>query len=754
VTIKAYELKIEGLVQGVGFRPFVYGIARREQIAGWVRNSTSGVNIHIQATEDQLNKFIQALKSEAPLACEIHQLLIEEKLLENLTDFKILPSKDNESEITQVSPDIAVCKQCLEDMINQPHRINYPFTNCTHCGPRFSIVRELPYDRERTTMNVFPMCTHCRTEYSDIEDRRFHAQPVACNECGPNYSLELKEGNITKLDELLDKLAELIQIGGIIAIKGMGGFFLMCDALNEMAVSRLRKSKIREGKPFAVLFRNIEAVKKNALVSAVEAEFLESWQRPIVILEGKRHLAPSVSMGFPTIGVILPYMPLHYLIFERILADALVLTSGNLSDEPIIVDNHNATAILGNISDAVLYYNRDIHNRVDDSVGFVVNGKPRLIRRSRGYVPSPVFLNRLTEGILATGAELNNCFCIGKGNQAILSQHIGDLKNFETYQFYTESIERFSKLFRVKVSCAAYDLHPDYLSASYAKDLDVAGYAIQHHHAHIAACMTENVVDEPVIGVAMDGTGYGTDGTIWGSEFMIANLLNFERITHFPYIPLPGGDSVTKEPWRTGMSVLHSIYGNELSGLDLPFLKIMGDKRKDLIIEALEKNINCPPSCSAGRWFDAVAAITGICTVAGFHSEAPMRLEACIDKFETGDYPWELLQNGEIELTQLIKAIVKDIHTKVPVSKISARFHNTIARIITEMIYSISLKSGIKKAVFSGGSFQNKFLLTKLEREFQNSEIKIFTQSRIPSNDAGIALGQLAIAAKQREAGW
>jgi hydrogenase maturation protein HypF len=754
VTIKAYELKIEGLVQGVGFRPFVYSIARREQITGWVRNSTSGVNIHIQATEEQLNKFIQALKSEAPLACEIHQLRIQEKLIENLTDFKILSSKDNESEITLVSPDIAVCKECMEDMTNQPHRINYPFTNCTHCGPRFSIVRELPYDRERTTMDVFPMCTNCSREYSDIDDRRFHAQPVACNDCGPNYSLELKEGTITKLEEVLDKLAELIQKGGIIAIKGMGGFFLMCDALNEKAVSRLRKSKIREGKPFAVLFRNIESVKKNALVSNVEVEFLESWQRPIVILVSKKSLAPSVSMGFPTIGVILPYMPVHYLIFERIKADSLVLTSGNLSDEPIIIDNYDATAVLGKISDAVLYYNRDIHNRVDDSVGFVVNGKPRLIRRSRGYVPSPVFLNRITEGILATGAELNNCFCIGKGNQAILSQHIGDLKNFETYQFYTESIARFSKLYRVKVSCAAYDMHPDYLSSSYAKDLDVAGYAIQHHHAHIAACMAENELDEPVIGVAMDGTGYGTDGKIWGSEFMITNLLNFERVAHFPYILLPGGDSVTKEPWRTGISVLHSIYGKEISGLDLPFLKRMDDKRVEMIIEALVKNINCPASCSAGRWFDAVAAITGICMETGFHSEAPMRLEASIDSLETGEYKWELLPNGEINFIQLITSIIQDIHSRVHISKISARFHNTIARIITGMIYSISLKSGIKKAVISGGSFQNKYLLAKLEKEFHDKDILIFTHSRIPSNDAGISLGQLAIAAKRKEVGW
>jgi hydrogenase maturation protein HypF len=753
VSITALELKIEGLVQGVGFRPFVYRIAKREHISGWVRNTSSGVLIHIQAESQYLNNFIYALKTEAPPASAISNLIIEEKSTEYLSEFSILSSHDSEEDFTQISPDIAVCGACLTDISIQKTRINYPFTNCTNCGPRFSIIQDIPYDRKNTTMDEFPMCENCKKEYEDIENRRFHAQPIACNDCGPTYLLDSNQECISSLEQILDRVGELIRKGGIIAVKGIGGFFLMCDASNEEAVSRLRKSKVREGKPFAVLFRNIEIIKSYAFLTETEENSLNSWQRPIIILEAKKKLAPSVCMDFPTIGAILPYMPVHYMLFDRIKADALVLTSGNLSDEPIIIDNILARTILGNITDAVLYYNRDIHNRVDDSVGFILNHKLRIIRRSRGYAPSPLFLNSHTEGILATGAELNNCFCIGKGKQAILSQHIGDLKNFETFQFYIESIERFSVLFRVKPTFIAYDLHPDYLSTSYALDQGLTSFGIQHHHAHIASCMTENSLDERVIGVAMDGTGYGTDGSIWGSEFVISDLLDFERVAHLPYIPLPGGDSVTKEPWRTGLSLLYSIFGADISQLDLPFLQKLDVHKKQLILAALDKGINSPKSCSAGRWFDAVAAITGICVEAGFHAEAPMRLEACIDKSETKRYPWEILSKGDIELKKLIEAIIHDIHSKIPVSKISARFHNTIAEIIIHQINTISKNTGIKKAVVSGGTFQNKYLLAKLESEYDTNEIKLYTQTLIPANDAGIALGQLAIAARRREQG-
>ncbi len=753
MAVRACELKIEGLVQGVGFRPFIHSIARREQIFGYVRNTSSGVFIHAEAEEEKINKFIQALKAESPSASYIHNFNIQNSVIESLADFRILSSENIENQVTQVSPDIAVCDDCLHDIEYQQIRIKYPFTNCTNCGPRFSIIRDLPYDRDKTTMDVFPMCDNCRKEYSDIEDRRFHAQPVACNACGPVYSLHTKVGEINKLDEILKRIADLTEQGGIIAIKGVGGFFLMCDAINEVAVSRLRKSKLREDKPFAVLFRNPEAIKKFATISNQEERTLNSWQRPVCIVESYKNLAPSVSNGFPTIGAILPYMPVHYLIFENTRLDAFVLTSGNLSDEPIIVDNVSAISILGNISDAVLSYNRDIHNRVDDSVMHVVNEKSRLIRRSRGYTPAPLFLNFDAEGIIAAGAELNNCFCIGKGRQAILSQHIGDLKNFETYQFYTESIERFSRLFRVKPHIVAYDLHPDYLSSSYVKTLNLPGYGIQHHHAHIASCMAEFGLDEKVIGVAMDGTGYGPDGTVWGSEFMVADFSDFERIAHLPYIPLPGGDSVTKEPWRTGLSVLFAIYGDHLSALDLPFLDRIDENKKNTIIQALKKKINTPLSCSAGRWFDAIAAITDLCTVAGFHFEAPMRLEACIDPAEKGRYPWELKAEGLIDLKPLIAAIIRDIHSKIYESKISSRFHNTILEIISTQIKLISKNTGLKKAIISGGSFQNRYLLAKLEDEFKHSEIKLFTHRTIPTNDAGIALGQLAIAAKRRTAG-
>lgn len=742
---------MKGLVQGVGFRPFVYRLAKDHGLDGWVKNAGDGVSIRLQGEQQNIDGFLVGLETQAPVASSLESISMVLKEAEEWSGFTILKSEGDSSEITQVSPDIAVCPECLADMKRQPHRLDYPFVNCTHCGPRFSIIRELPYDRERTTMDVFPMCSTCRSEYTNIEDRRFHAQPVACNTCGPRYQLHSRDYIAGNLEEIIAKTAGLIDQGGIIAVKGLGGFFLMCDAQNEETVRRLRNSKLREGKPFAVMFRDIETAARYAIMSNAEMKEIQSWQKPVVLLRSKRTLAPSVCSGFPTIGAMLPYMPIHYMLFEKLKQDVVVLTSGNLSDEPIVTGNPEALEILGGISDAVLTYNREIHNRVDDSVCMVVNGEPRIIRRSRGYAPSPIFLDADAEGIFAAGAELTNCFCVGKDRQAIMSQHIGDLKNFETYGFYRESVSRFQQLFRVTPAVAACDLHPDYLSSAYARDMGIPVLEVQHHHAHVASCMAEHGLSGKVIGVAFDGTGYGTDGTIWGSEFMVADYLGFERKAHLEYIPMPGGDSVTKEPWRTAVSLLYKIYGKKIDELPLDWLRKIDPKKKKIIFESIDRKINCPPSCSAGRWFDAVAAITGICVESSFHAEAPMRLEAVLDPDEQGCYPWTISEQGLISLEPSIRAIVEDVLNQVKASVISARFHRTILQLIRHTVMKISEETGIDQVAISGGTFQNRFLLENLLPAFGNSGLTLYLQQKVPSNDGGIALGQLAVAAERRK---
>lgn len=742
---------MKGLVQGVGFRPFVYRLAKDHALDGWVKNAGDGVYIRLQGDQQNIDAFLSGLQTQAPIASSLESISIAVSEEDSYSGFTILKSDGAASGITQVSPDIAVCAECLADMKRQAHRLDYPFVNCTHCGPRFSIIRDLPYDRERTTMDVFPMCSTCRSEYTNIADRRFHAQPVACKTCGPRYQLHSKDKTIDNLEEIIAMTAGLIDQGGIIAVKGMGGFFLMCDAQNEETVRRLRNSKLREGKPFAVMFRDIETAARYAIMSNPEKKEIQGWQRPVVLLRSKRALAPSVCSGFPTIGAMLPYMPIHYMLFEKLKQDVVVLTSGNLSDEPIVTGTREALEILGGISDAVLTYNRAIHNRVDDSVSMVINGEPRIIRRSRGYAPSPIFLDADAEGIFAAGAELTNCFCVGKDRQAIMSQHIGDLKNFETYGFYMESVSRFQRLFKVTPSVAACDLHPDYLSSAYARDMGIPVFEVQHHHAHVASCMAEHGLTGKVIGVAFDGTGYGTDGTIWGSEFMVADYLGFERKAHLEYIPMPGGDSVTKEPWRTAVSLLYKIYGKKIDELPLDWLRKIDPKKKRIIFESIDRKINCPLSCSAGRWFDAVAAITGICVESSFHAEAPMRLEAVLDPHEQGHYPWTISEQGLISLEPSIRAIVEDILKGVKASVISARFHQTILQQIRHTVMKISEETGINQVAISGGTFQNRFLLENLLPAFGNSGLNIYLQRKVPSNDGGIALGQLAVAAERRK---
>lgn len=746
-----YHIKIKGLVQGVGFRPFIYRVASKNQVQGWVENRNDGVAIKITCTEEILNHFLSDVKQTAPPASEIESVEVIEVQRENFSDFSIIKSKSFSEKVTNVSPDIAVCNDCLRDMKEQQNRIDYPFINCTNCGPRFTIIQDLPYDREKTTMKDFLMCPLCKAEYTDINDRRFHAQPVACSNCGPQYSLHLGDQTITSTNEIIKSLAELIHNKKIVAVKGLGGFFLSCDAQSEETVSRLRKLKNREGKPFAVMFSDISTLKEYASVNEKEEYLLLSARRPIVLLEQNKQLAQSVNVGFKTIGTMLPYMPLHYLLFEKLNLPAIVLTSGNLSDEPIITDNDFALKQFSGIADAVLTYNRDIHNRTDDSVVTIVNEKERIFRRSRGYVPSPINLNANVEGILATGAELVNCFCIGKDSQAIISQHIGDLKNIETYDFFCETIERFKKLFRFSPNLVVSDLHPDYLSSQYAAQSSIKHLKVQHHHAHIASCMAEHKLDEKVIGISFDGTGLGDDNNIWGSEFMVCDLADYSRITHFEFMPMPGGDKVTDEPWRMAVSYLYRTFGRRFTEFNLPFLKDIPSQSVEILCDAIDRKINSPLTSGSGRLFDAVAALINLCTNSKFHAEAPMRLESVIKKGCTESYKYSV--DKTISFAPAIKGIVEDIQQNISNEIISAKFHNTIVKIIADVACKIRDSHQLNRVVLSGGTFQNKYLLENTEKILAQHDFQVYSHLKVPTNDAGIALGQMVIAAKKIELG-
>jgi hydrogenase maturation protein HypF len=745
----ALLIRVQGRVQGVGFRPFVYRLANHHRINGWIMNRNDAVMIKIEGEADHLPVFVEDLRNRAPVAAQIDEITIDNDFPENLHDFRILDSQDLSDDTSEISPDIAVCPDCLDDLKKQPCRLDYPFINCTNCGPRFSIIRDFPYDRNKTTMSHFSMCRTCRTEYDTMSDRRFHAQPIACNTCGPQYTLHSGGRKEEDFAAILSAVVSFIGEGKIIAVKGLGGFHLMCDAHNHHAVTRLRAVKKREGKPFAVMFRDLPSLREYARVSEEETAALESWIRPIVLLASKKKMPGGVCLGLNTLGAFLPYMPFHYLLFEKLDTDALVLTSGNFAGEPIVIDNDTALGTLQTEVDAVLTYNRDIFNRSDDSVVRVIGGKDRVTRRSRGYVPSPVRVSMDVDGILATGAELSNCFCIGKGNHAILSQHIGDLMNAETYAFNTETIGRFQKLYRMNPSLLAVDMHPDYLSTRYGEDQGVAIIRVQHHHAHIAACMAEYGLDESVIGVCFDGTGYGTDGNIWGSEFMIAGLDDFRRYAHFDYMQLPGGDKVSAETWRAGLSLLYKAYGRDLLDLDLPFVRNLDKKVITLVTEALEKRINTPLSSGCGRLFDGVAAITSLCTHASFHAEGPMRLESALAHGIKDRYEAE--KGKPLCFDSIIRQVVQDLMQKTPVPVISARFHNSIIWAIFDTVGKMRHETGITKVVLTGGSFQNKYLAEGIISLLTREEMKPYLASKIPCNDGGIALGQLMVAARQRE---
>lgn len=748
-----YSIHISGLVQGVGFRPHVYRVARSLNLCGEVENNNEGVFIRVNIPSGSHDEFINEIRRSAPPVARIDAVSVSEIPFIPFGNFTIASSEDRSDQVTGVSPDIAVCDACLEDMYSQQHRVGYPFINCTNCGPRFTIIRDLPYDRGMTTMSDFEMCSRCSEEYADVADRRFHAQPVACNHCGPVYSIEGShyEGQA----EITSCVAMEIDNGKIAAIKGMGGFHLVCDATNESAVAGMRHRKQREGKPFAVMCRNIQTARDIAFISEEEESLMMSWQRPVVIVKSKSEVAHSVSYGLDTIGIILPYMPFHYLLFEKMQTGSVVFTSANISDEPVITGNSEALLKLGGIADIIVTYNRDIHNRADDSVARVMNGREVVIRRARGYTPLPVITPFSTEGIFASGAELVNAFAIGKGREAIMSQYIGDLKNPATYEFYSESYELMKRLFRFSPSLVVRDIHPDYLSSSFATNLAHGSgtkiIEVQHHHAHVASCMAENMIDDRVIGLSLDGVGLGDDGHIWGGEVFVAGYTGYERRYHFDYVPVMGADRVSSEPWRSGISYLHN-YGLLERALNMGmYREILSENEISVYLQGLERRVNTHLYSSAGRLFDAVASIAGILQRAKFHAEAPMRLEAVALRGETGIYNY-LASDGVISFGPTFEMMLAEIG-RVDPSVISARFHNTVVMALADVVERISLSDSIKNVVLTGGTFQNNWLVSMLSDRLEAGGIRVLLHGVVPPNDNGLALGQMVIAAAMKEKG-
>ncbi|MEI6433439.1 MAG: carbamoyltransferase HypF, partial [Bacteroidota bacterium] len=756
LIIQTLQITVTGLVQGVGFRPFVYRLATNLGLTGWVQNTNENVLICISGNPSNVVQFLNSLKMEAPLASMIENISPDEIEPEIFTAFSILQSHDCSDEVTEISPDIAVCTECMEDIEKEGNRLKYAFVNCTNCGPRFTIIRDLPYDRVKTTMQSFPMCKDCRKEYENILDRRFHAQPTACAICGPGYELFVDGNKISdSIEVILDHVSKCIDKGGIALIKGLGGMHLACDAFNDAAVEKLRNIKNRDGKPFAVMFSHIETLKHYATVEKPEEQSLLSWRRPIVLLEMKScdnlpPLAKNINAGLNLLGLMLPYLPFHHMLFQRLKTSAIVLTSGNFSSEPILIDNREALAQFSNCVDAIVLHNREIYNRTDDSVVRIIDGKERIFRRSRGYVPSPVRTALNADGIIAFGAELTNCFCVGKGNKAFPSQHIGDLQGFETAQFYEQTISQFLRLFRVKPTLLAVDMHPEYISTKTANRFgNLPIISVQHHHAHIAACMAEHHLDEKVIGVAMDGTGYGDDGHIWGSEFLVCDLLGYKRITHFEYVPLPGGDAAAEEPWRIAVSWLYKVYREDFMNLDLPLFKEIDPEKINALVRMIDRKINSPLTSGAGRLFDAVASILGLCQVSTFQAEAPMRLESLVQCGCTETYYFEIDRTIRFDAT--ICELTDDFLTGVDLSLIATKFHNTVISAIFESVNLIRKKTGLNKVVLSGGVFQNKYLLKGTINLLKKNNFEVYAHAAVPTNDGGIALGQLAIASKRRD---
>ncbi|QTA78589.1 Carbamoyltransferase [Desulfonema limicola] len=756
----AKGLKINGIVQGVGFRPFVFQLAKKYNIKGNAANTSEGVLIHAQGLPEDISAFCRDIEIKKPPLAHITEFLSCPEPVVEYSRFSIIKSKAGKAASTLISPDVSICRDCLREMMDPlDPRFGYPFINCTNCGPRYTIIDNIPYDRPNTSMKIFPMCKNCQAEYDNPENRRFHAQPNACPVCGPQVKLCDKHGNEIKTTDPVLKTAQLLKSGNIVALKGLGGFHLAADAQNQDAVSCLRQRKAREEKPLALMSYNLDIIKKYAQIDLEDEILLNSIQCPIVILKKRydnktNHLiAQAVSPKNNYFGVMLPYTPLHYLLLSCIPFTALVMTSANISNIPIAIDNNQAFKNLAGIADYFLIHNRDIYLRSDDSIVRNMAGSPRFLRRSRGYVPTPIFLKHKLPQILACGAGMKNTICLTREKNAFISQHIGNMDNLETFDFFKLTIEHLKRILDIKPEIIAHDLHPDYMSTEYALAYqgDVQKIGIQHHHAHIVSCMAENHIQDPVIGLSFDGTGLGTDGHIWGGEILISEYHSFTRAAHFSYLPMPGSSAAIKEPWRMAVSCLYHAFGKKLWDIDLLFLKNIEKNKLKILLDMIDKDINSPQTSSLGRFFDSIAALTGIRTHASFEGQAAMELEMEAENNISHltmpyDYTWTSEQPRQIMLKPIIQGIVRDIQAGCPVSAISSRFHMTLICLVSDLCGIIGKETGIKQIALSGGVFQNAILFKGLISELNRKGFKVFTHSLVPCSDGGISLGQ-AVAA-------
>jgi hydrogenase maturation protein HypF len=759
VAIRA-QVVVRGIVQGVGFRPFVYRLAQEHQLSGWVLNSTQGVVIEVEGPRQRIDDFIAGLKASPPPQAVIER--VETNLLPPVgyPSFIVEASREGD-EFVLISPDICICADCLNELRNShDRRWAYPFINCTNCGPRFTIISDIPYDRPKTTMSAFTMCPRCDEEYHNPADRRFHAQPNACALCGPRLELTTngtRPAEAPPREEPIESIRRLLTEGAIVAVKGLGGFHLACDATNADAAATLRERKQRVDKPFAVMSLDVDTVRRYCEVSEGEAQLLESPARPIVLLRRKPDspIAAEAAPANNNLGVMLPYTPLHYLLLSDGATPAplaLVMTSGNMSEEPIAIGNQEALERLSPLADYFLLHDRDIYVRCDDSVTRLFRGREAMLRRSRGYAPFPVRLNLELKEILACGAELKNTFCLTKGTYAFLSQHIGDMENYETFVSYQAAIEHFQRLFRVNPRAVAYDLHPDYLATRYALELAEAQglrrVPVQHHHAHVVSCMAENGVDGEVIGVALDGTGYGTDGHIWGGEFLLADCRRFRRLGHLKYVPLPGGDAATKRPYRMAVSHLLSAFGEEALDLPLELWKQIEPPELALVRRMMAAKVNCPLTSSCGRLFDAVSALLGVRGVVNYEGQAAIELEMLAAEGVDQIYDWSRPSSYSIIIdpAPVLEGVVSDLRRGVDRAVISAKFHNTIADVIVGVSRVARERTGINRVALSGGVFQNMYLLGRTLDGLESQGLEALIHHQVPTNDGGIALGQAVIA--------
>ncbi|TGE35253.1 carbamoyltransferase HypF [Desulfosporosinus fructosivorans] len=746
MTIKRYFIVVNGIVQGVGFRPFVYNLANSFDLKGNVHNNSDGVHIDVEGHKETISKFLQRIEHNPPPLARIEKISIREEIVKNYSFFEIIESKKTFDIITLISPDIAICKDCEEDIKSSTNRRSgYAFTNCTNCGPRFSIIKALPYDREKTTMNEFKMCKKCARDYSDPTNRRFHAQPNACQDCGPELWVEDNEGNRLEIKNPISFVQNKLADGKIFAIKGLGGYNLVCDGGNEAAIQTLRALKRRPFKPLAVMMKNVETIKKHCKVTELEEELLTGIRMPIIILDQKQtyDLPRVIAPNQKTLGVMLPYTPLHSLLFSDKL-ETLIMTSANVNGLPIEYTDSAARKSLSGIVDYFLTHDREIYMPIDDSVLRVVEEKQTIIRRARGFAPEPFKALNMRD-ILACGPTMKNTFCISKDGFLFLSQFNGDLENLETFEHYKNNIERYKELFSFSPKVIAHDLHPEYLSTKYALDYDLPKIAVQHHHAHIVSCMFENDLERKVIGVCFDGTGYGTDGKIWGGEFMVCDRKEFTRVGHLDYVKMPGGEKAIKEPWRMAVSYLYKALGTRE---DCGRLFELYGEAAEKLTKFLDSNINCPQTSSIGRLFDAVSHIIGITDKVTYEGQAAIELEALSDIEIQEAYSYNIIKQDMyiIELYKMIKEVIIDKFDGVSTKIMASKFQNAIVNLSVSMCTYLRRDTGINEVALSGGVFQNPYLLKKISQNLKKEGFEVYTHTHLPSNDSGLAIGQIIIA--------